>query len=483
MSLFSALRASSEALQVFTRSLDVVQNNVGNASTPGYARQIQTVVSLPFDPALGLSGGIRPLNLISTRNQYAEEAVRRQVQREGLFDQKQANLSILEAGFDISGNGGIPAALSKLMSSFSGWSANPNDGVLRRTVIDRAQDLAHAFQTTHSFLSQGAADMDSQIRGTVDEINKLAGRLRDLNVARRDSQGTDAGLDADFHATLEQLSELVDVQALQQSDGSYMVLLAGQTPLVVGNSQYPIGTVIEVPQNPPPANPSGPPTASIVDSSGANITAQVGMGKLAGLLQVRNGTLAGLIGDSSQPGELNRMAASLADRINGLLLSGNISDGPPPVPGAPLFQYDTTDPTRAAATLDLDPGMLGVDGPDKLAAIDPGPPYVSNGIALKLASLAQPADDSGKLDGVSFAEFYGGIAAGLGAELADTRQALDVQKQLVSQARDFRQQSSGVSLDEEAVRLLEYQRAYEASARMISVLNELTQTLINTVSR
>lgn len=479
MSLFSSLRSASEALRVFDRSLEVVQNNVANASTPGYARQIQDVVSLPFDPALGLSGGVRSLGLSSSRNQYAEVAVRRQVTQEGFFDQKQASLGAIEPSFDVSGKAGIAAALSKLTQSFSSWSVNSNDPVARRTVLDRAQDLAGTFNAAANALAQTSADMQSQIRGTVDQINTLAGRLRDLNAARQSAQNTDAGLDANVQATLEELSELVGIQAIQQPDGSYTVLLGGQSPLVVGENQYLIGADVSVPQDPPPANPAGPPTARVLDAFGVDITGQVDGGRLAGLLEVHNGTLAGLIGDSSQPGDLNRMASALADRINSLLTAGQISDGPPPEPGVALFQYDTTNPTRAAATLSLAQDAA----PDRLAAIDAGPPYVSNGTALKLAALAQPRSDADRIDGVSFTEFYGGMAARVGSETVDAQQSLDVQRQLVSQARDYRQQISGVSLDEEAERVIEYQRSYQAAAKMVSVLDGLTQTLIDMVSR
>jgi flagellar hook-associated protein FlgK len=282
MSLFSSLRSASEALRVFDRSLEVVQNNVANASTPGYARQIQDVVSLPFDPALGLSGGVRSLGLSSSRNQYAEVAVRRQVTQEGFFDQKQASLGAIEPSFDVSGEAGIAAALSKLTQSFSSWSVNSNDPVARRTVLDRAQDLAGTFNAAANALAQTSADMQSQIRGTVDQINTLAGRLRDLNAARQSAQNTDAGLDANVQATLEELSELVGIQAIQQPDGSYTVLLGGQSPLVVGENQYLIGADVSVPQDPPPANPAGPPTARVLDAFGVDITGQVDGGRLAG---------------------------------------------------------------------------------------------------------------------------------------------------------------------------------------------------------
>jgi flagellar hook-associated protein 1 FlgK len=69
----------------------------------------------------------------------------------------------------------------------------------------------------------------------------------------------------------------------------------------------------------------------------------------------------------------------------------------------------------------------------------------------------------------------------VGRDIADARDSQDFQKQLLSQARERRAESSGVSLDQEAVRLIEYQRAYEATARLVSILDQLSQTTIDMI--
>ncbi len=475
MSLFSSLRSSADAIRVFEKSLEVVQNNVSNVSTPGYARQIQDVISLPFDPATGLSGGIRAMSLTSTRNEFAEQAVRRQVERQGHLEQRSTSLAPIEGVFDVSGESGISAALSDLLKSFSAWGASSNDGAARQVVLNEAQGVADAFNTAAQTLQQATQDTETQIRGTVDQINTLAARVRDFNEGHRDAQGSDAGMDANMHATLEELSQLVNITVLQQPDGSMTVLLGGQTPLVVGENQYLVHTTINTPNDTPPAH--------LIDSAGRDITSRVTDGKLAGLFDVRNETLVGLMGNSAQTGELNRMATAFADRVNALLTGGNISDAStaedgtvtPAVTGVPLFTYNTTNPAWSALTLAVNPDITA----SQLAAIDPGPPSVANGTALKLAGLAQPEDAADKIDGVSFTEFYGNIAAEIGATVSGTDAALDTQRGMVTQAQDFREQVSGVSLDDEAVRVIQYQRSYEAAAKMVSVLNELTQTLLN----
>ena len=115
----------------------------------------------------------------------------------------------------------------------------------------------------------------------------------------------------------------------------------------------------------------------------------------------------------------------------------------------------------------------------QLAAIDPGPPTVSNGIPLQLAALADPQSAADEINGASYVEYYGQIAAGIGTGLSNATDQQQVQQSAVAQAQNIRQQISGVSLDKEAVIVTNFQRAYEATARMINQLDQITLDTIN----
>ena len=101
---------------------------------------------------------------------------------------------------------------------------------------------------------------------------------------------------------------------------------------------------------------------------------------------------------------------------------------------------------------------------------------------MKLAALGSPAGGTGQIDNLGFVEFYAGLATKVGREVGAAKDGSDLQTQLVAQARTLRERTSGVSLDEEAVMLIQFQRAYQAAARMISVLDDLTETTVNLVS-
>jgi flagellar hook-associated protein 1 FlgK len=185
--------------------------------------------------------------------------------------------------------------------------------------------------------------------------------------------------------------------------------------------------------------------------------------------------LPSYLGDAYQAGDLNIMAKKFADRVNELLQSGYVSDEDPPVQGVALFQYDTANDTKAAESLKIDENVT----PNQLGSIDPGPPYVFNGIPLALAALAAPQKDADRIGGASFSAFYGALAARAGSALNEAKDQLEVRQGTVAQAKNLREDLSGVSLDQEATVLIQFQRAYEANSRFITVLNQLTETAIN----
>lgn len=472
--LFTSLISSANTLDAYGRVLETSQNNVANASTPGYAKQRLELISMPFDPSTGSTGGVRPGTLVSYRDQYAEQAVRTQNVSLGAQQQLVDSLTSLQTQFDISGQTGIPKALNDLFTAFSAWGTSPTDQSTRQTVIDKATSLAQNFQQVYNGLANQEQTATQQASQTVDQVNQLVGQLQQLNKLAMSGNRNDPSLDAQVNSTLENLSQLVDFTATKQDDGSVTVLLNGNKLLLTEDQQYKLSFTQSVPTSSPPTYPNSPASVQVIASDGTDVTSQITNGKLGALLNVRNEVLPSYIGDAYQAGDLNTMAKQFADRVNQVLTSGNISSGPPPQPGVPLFTYDASNDARVAQTISVDPSVT----PDQLAAIDPAA-NVSNGVPLALAQMASPTDPADEINGVSYTQFYGNLASRVGGQLNDATNQTQVQQSLVTQAQSLRQQSSGVSLDEEATVLIEFQRAYQATSKFITVLDQLTQTTID----
>jgi flagellar hook-associated protein 1 FlgK len=474
MSLFSNLTSSANALNAFQQSLDIAQNNVSNASTAGYAKQVATLNALPFQPQTGLTGGVQAGLPQSTRDEYLEQAVRYQTSALGSFTAQSQALSQVEPIFDVTGQTGIIASLNNMFQSFSAWSANPNSAAAQQDVLSKAQDLGISFQQAAGVLSTVTQNVNNNIDGTVSQINSLAAQVQSYNVQHIQLGGSvDTGLDAQLHDTLESLSNLAGITARFESDGSVTLLMGGQTPLVIGQHQYLLTSSYSNAAN--AVNPNATPSAHILDANGQDVTANVAGGTLGGLLTVRNTVLPSLQGDSQQAGALNQIAKQVADRVNQMLASGLDPSGNA---GAPLFTYDTSSAANAASSLAIDPNITA----GTLAALDPGPPQVSNGIALSLAGLGQSTAAADTIGGKSILDFLNGQTQIIGQQVADASSGQTVAQQSVTQAQAMRTQVSGVSLNEEAINVMELQRGYQAISKMISVIDGLTDTLINMVT-
>jgi flagellar hook-associated protein 1 FlgK len=468
---------SGGALGAYDAALLTIQNNIANAQTPGFAAQTQSLAAESFDVSNGLVGGVSDGQVISSRDEFAEQNVHNQNSQLGSATQTVNSLTELQNFFPISGTSGIPGALNNLYTSFSNWAETPNDSNARQNVLQNAATVAAQFQSTAQGLTQFAQSTDIQIQNTVTDINNLAAQLVADNKEIEIGNTHDAGLDANIHSTLDQLSQYVGFTTQKQSDGTYMVLADGQTPLVIGSQQYSISFQMSQPTNPAPTNPSGPPHAVIRAADGTDITGQVNSGQLGALVNLRNSVLPQYIGDAYQNGSINTLAQQFADRVNNLLTSGNISDGPPAQAGVPLFTYDTTNPTNVAATLAVSPSITQ----SQLAAIQTGPPEVSNGTALALAALANPQDPSSTIGGQSYTGYYATLAASVGTALSQETDSQTAQQAAVTQAQNLRQQESGVNINEQAVQLVQFQQTYAANSRFVSVIDTIANDIIQMV--
>jgi flagellar hook-associated protein 1 FlgK len=470
--LFAAMGTASNALDVLEQAIGVVQNNVSNANTPGYVTQSLNLTARAFDAANDLWGGVQASGVESARNIYAEQAVWNANQQAGLVTQQASSLASLETNFDVSGTSGIPAALSGLYSAFSAWSANPTDATSEQQVLAAAQALSQSFNQTSASIQQLSSQTDQQLAGTVSQINQYAAQIATINGEIRQGGAGDAGLQTQLYNTLEQLSNLAPISVRTESDGTATVLLGGQAPLVLGQTANTLA--VSYAADPSPTYPGGAPAAQLLTNDGQDVTALATAGQLGALLQFRNATLPSVIGSGEQQGSLNQLAQGIADRVNTLLTSGQTASG---AAGVALFSYNASALTAAASSLTVNPSISA----SELAASDPGPPVASNGIASQLAQLASPESAADELNGLSYTDFYSGVAAGIGQQASSATTAQQTQSQLLTQAQSARAQSSGVSLNEQATQLLEFQQGYQAAAQVITVINNITQSLLTTM--
>jgi len=448
-SLFTTMVSTAGAMRSLQRSLSVVQNNIVNASTVGYARQEGSLIANPFNPnSNSTSGGVASGPISSSRDAFVEASVWKTQHRAGFANSLSTKLTEIERTFPLTAGSGISGEIDKFFSTVSQWSVSPNNPVARRQVLDRAGSLAQSFNQAALDLGDAAGRAGAEISASVRKINRLTAEIASLNRQSRESlaNSTDAGLDSTLHAKLEELAQYVDFTALSQEDGSVSIFIGGQTAAVIGDHQWPISV----------ANTSG--GYQIIDSDGGDITSRIDEGKLGALLQFRNTLLP------NYQGRLNTLAQGFADNVNGVLNGGLDLNGAPPAKN--LFAYNAG--IGAAATL----AITDITGAE-LAAAAPGDPG-GNSNALDLADL----QSAGTFSGLTSAQFYSELTSDIGDRLNTEIANRGLQRQLLLQAQNVRAELSGVDINVEATKLLQLQKGFQAAGQVMSVINSLTETLL-----
>ena len=300
-------------------------------------------------------------------------------------------------------------------------------------MITAGGQVAQSFNQAAGAINQVSDSIDTQTSGTVSQINQLATQIASINQQYQSDPTAeqDPGLDAQMHSDLENLSTLVNFSMIKTSDGSYNVYIAGQTPLVLGSQTLPISAGFSSGQT------------QILDSQSNDITSQITGGSLGGMIADNNTTLPGYMA------QLNTLAQTFADQVNGQLAQGLDQSGAAPTNG--LFSYNQAD--DAASTLALNPNIT----PDQIAAASADSPG-GNGNAIAVADLANQA----LVNGATFTQAFANLTAQVGSDIDTAQQNQSEDQDLVTQAQQQVQQVSGVDLNTEAAKLLQFQQSYQA---------------------
>lgn len=396
-----------------------------------------------------MNGGVTLGPVISSRSEYLEQAVRTQQHALGNAEQRASDLGQIEPLFDLTSKSGVSDAINGLFASFSQLTVSPNDTVSRQGVINASNRLAQSIQSTATGLTQVSTNVTIQTKDVVSQINTIAAHIAQINAQYQAGVAaqSDPGLDAQLHNAIENLAELTDFSVIKGSGGALTIAIGGQAPLVIGDQHFDLTADVSSQQT------------AILDGQGNDITSEITQGKLGALIEEKNTTIPGYVAD------LNTLASSLADSVNGQLAQGLDQNGSSPT--VPLFSYD---PLNAAATISVNQLR-----PDQIAAAlgSAG----GNGNAVALTQLAnQPL-----VNGFTFTQFFGNLGSRIGSDVAAAGQDQQQAQDQLAQAQSQRSAASGVSLNEEAAKLLQFQQAYQAAGKLISVLDTLTQTTIDMI--
>ena len=577
---FFGLDIATRALRTQQTLVDITNQNVANANTPGYSRQtadLKASSAYPI-PVFSQSGigqlgtGVEITRISRARDTFLDGQVRNQLSSQGRWDARQAALTQLEATVNEPSSTGLSATLTRYFQGWQEVANSPSDASARASLIQQGQAVVDVIHTQYQQFTQQQQDLDNQIGLTVTDVNDYAQQIANIN--KQISMVETAGMKANDlrdqrDQLLDKLSGLAKVTYVESGEGSVSVYL-GSRQLVDRDRVNQLQAV-------------APPGQRWVQVQWASdgAAASLADGKLQGIVESRDTIVQARIND------LNTLAKRVISSVNSLHASGVGLDGK-----SGVGFFTGTD----AATIGLDAQLTGPNATDHVAAarmyadaasasgynfargdssnavalgalansvaqlgsssgLQPGtslgsaPPVTvlgssvlngsanttysvsapggtavtfSDGVSTQTGTVTVGQDSAGnqivtvdagsfgvrlalsapagaslssvlaKLDGQSISTAISPTTIGdqhaqqvatLGVESSTAQGESANQQVLVKHLQTQRDSVSGVSLDEETTHLIQYQRAYQAAARVVTVVDSMLDTLINDTGR
>lgn len=461
--IYGMLNVAKTSLITQQKALDVTANNIANVNTEGYSRQrLNMEQNEPVRYEGGtLSTGVRANRTIQRiYDRFINAQLVDAAAKEGRWEAQGETLEKAELMFDEVSGYGLNNSMSQFWDAWQQLSNNPSGYTERVTLIGESQNLTDVFNKLTRDLEQVQQDSDVSIEGAVEDINTLTREMAELNLKIAEVEAGNEHSANDFRdqrdLKLKELSSLINVNSFEDADGYLTVITANGNTLVDRVSSWNLTTDL---------NASGFNDVFWESSSGAtqNITSDISDGKLKGWIEARDTVIPDYLD------RLDDMAQSMITAVNTLHSSGLTMEAPPDDTGIDFFSG--TDASDIAVNSDI------VSNSNLLAAAlnTEGVPG-GNGNAIAISELQNSLSMSGGT--ATFDEFYDSLVSDVGRNVYQAKVNTDHQSMVSLQLSTYREEVSGVSMDEEMVNMVQFQSAYSAAAKLVTAVDEMLQSLI-----
>lgn len=490
-STFGSYSIATSGLYNGQAALTTVSTNLSNVNTTGYSRQrvISTENTVVLSSTTSYGTGVDVESIDRVRSSFLDKTYRTANARneylgakDAMLEDAQSLLNEYEAidSADSSSNGddGLQQTIQDFFDAWDDLAADPSSQSTRSTLVESAVAMVDTFNEIDAELSEMQADAAAHVEDGVDTLNELAQQVAALNQQIVEAQvdgNTANDLEDTRDALLDQMSALSNISVIAQSDGTTNVYIGGVS-LVQGNATH----TLEV-----QTDTSG--TIS-VQWSGLQEAAAITDGSIKAYMEETDQSAVTAIANTSSYDYttdggsyigslrqgLNDLLTTIADKVNTLLEGGVDLEG-----NAGVALFTTVDSSKALAVgnIQVNPDISA--NVNKLAAGTTGGSD-DNTLALAINDL----QDDGSLftsDGstMDFSDFYQSIVSWLSTTGDTVDSNYDTQTSLLEQADSQRTSIAGVSQDEELSKMITYQSAYNASARVLNVMDALIGEMID----
>lgn len=467
---FYSLNIARSGLFASQRNIEVTSHNLANTDTEGYSRQRLEQSAIPGVSygEIAVGGGVRMDKLTQIRNKYLDMQYRYENSASNMLDKKYECLEYIEGVMGEPSEHGINDAIGDLFKSLESLGNNAHELSLREIVVQDAVKLCDTFRTISGNLLTYQNEVDNNITLMVDEVNMYAEEIATLNetIFAYESNGQQANdLRDKRNLLVDKLSDLIPVTT-SEDQGKFSVRINGISlvdDVTVERLEVRTGSNI---------NPFTGDAIREIYWEGSSTNVKLDLGKIKGLLDIRDGDTKENQGIPFYLGELNTLAQEVIDGFNTVNQAGytipygaNVS-----ITGVDFFN---SDPANYSA--------LNIRVSDKL---------IESGFNVAASSeIITGEQDWGNNENIiafnsmrdssNIEEHLQGIISDVSINTNYYLNRSEGQRVLTDHIESQKLSISEVSIDEESANLIQFQHSYNASAKLITVIDEMLATLIN----
>jgi len=466
--LYDVLRMGLSSLRAQSRAIETVGRNMANVNNPTYARQ--RVIFGDVSPTGSASVGVDVIEVQQVRDVLLDRQLVREKSGAAALEAETAAYERGEAamGETISnvrdpslaattGGNSLTNAMAGFFGAARQLSVDPTNSTQKQMFVQTAKTMTERFQFSNDRLAEVQADLTDQVSNDTDKANLLLTTIKELNlmIATQESEtGTKAlTLRDQRQARVEDLAQVMNFKTTTLPDAPNQLQITATSASGVDTVILSGGTTLET------LTFDGDALRVASSETALTLTG----GSIKGHLTARDGALQTLR-DS-----LDLLASQMVTSVNKVYN--------PSGTGQNFFDPAGTD----AGSLQLATGLTGLNVRACVAGGAAGDGSVAQAISeLDVQSFSSSSGDA--IDG-TMGESYSAAISLFSYGLSQSRMRHENQTGVLNAVRGQRESVSGVSLDEEAAELMKFQRAYQASARVISVVDQMLDIVVNNLGR
>lgn len=471
--IISDLANATKALTAHRFGVTTAGNNLANVNNPDYARQrvvlgeegmVQTLYG-PQGLGVEVQGFAHMRDVILDREVLRETSIKGSLEaQEAALSKAEANVgqrinrtgdsAFIDGGSDTGGTGGIAETLNDFFNAFHSLSANPSSDAEKESLIQKADILVQKFNVAAERFDDLRSDLTLQVQTDLAESNRILEEVARLNAEIARAEANHAGqalsLRDQRQALLEDLSERMQIKTeeIPDSNGQIRVYVPAET-----GSKPQFDLVERGRFNKIEFEDDGvlPPRFVIANK---DVQIAVRGGSIHGALQARDGAI------ETYARSLDDLASTLVDQVNDLYN-----------PDGTLSNFFANTGTARGISLEssLDSSTLRASNDGAAGAGD-------NKLALAIAELAESEVAPG---GRTMSSFYRSVVTDLGEGTSKVQSQLRDEEIVFQLLKEQQDSVSGVSIDEEMTDMMKFQRAFQATSKLINVIDEMLDVIVN----